>query len=460
MTRLFQDQARRCLFLLYVMAAAALLAGAAGQAQNQLPPGTQLPDSGAEGKGSLAPVTAQPDREAAESKIEQRDFEAARPLLEKYLVGNPGDARALFDLGYVEDAGSHEEAAAADYRKAIAADPKQFESRLALGLLLAHQAKWDEAREQLEQATLLTPAPPNPAAQAEAFRALARLDRTSDPTAARNALVAALNISPETPADLLLTAQIAEANDDTELAQTAYQRLLASHPAPSASLASAATGGLVQMLLKQRKYGDAEPLVKSAVARDPDDPALNAQWATVLLAQGKNDEALPVLEKLRQLEPGNASVDQMLADAYAQAGHPEKADPIYARMVLAHPEDEDLLAGQGENLLRERLYLQAQPVLERAVKLKPEDGDAWSGLAFAASENKQYSIALHALSMRSKYLQETPATYFLWATCYDNLHLSKLAQEFYRKFLTAADGKFPDQEWQAKHRLVALGGSH
>jgi predicted Zn-dependent protease len=182
--------------------------------------------------------------------------------------------------------------------------------------------------------------------------------------------------------------------------------------------------------------------------------------ATVLLAQGKNDEALPVLEKLRQLEPGNASVDQMLADAYSQAGHPEKADPIYARMVLAHPEDEDLLAGQGENLLRERLYLQAQPVLERAVKLKPEDGDAWSGLAFAASENKQYSTALHALSMRSKYLQETPATYFLWATCYDNLHLSKLAQEFYRRFLTAADGKFPDQEWQAKHRLVALGGSH
>jgi hypothetical protein len=67
---------------------------------------------------------------------------------------------------------------------------------------------------------------------------------------------------------------------------------------------------------------------------------------------------------------------------------------------------------------------------------------------------------LNALSMRSKYLSETPATYFLWATSYDSLHLSKQAQDYYRKFLTAADGKFPDQEWQAKHRLVALGGSH
>jgi hypothetical protein len=62
--------------------------------------------------------------------------------------------------------------------------------------------------------------------------------------------------------------------------------------------------------------------------------------------------------------------------------------------------------------------------------------------------------------MRSKYLPETPVTYFLWATTCDNLHQSKQAQEYYRKFLTASDGKYPDQEWQAKHRLVALGGSH
>jgi tetratricopeptide (TPR) repeat protein len=428
-----------------------------GRAQNQLPPGTQLPDSEPAGKGQLTPA-AKTDREAAESKMEQRDFAGARPLLGKYLDKNPADARALFDLGYVEDADGHEDAAAADYRKAIAADPKQFEARLALGLLLAHQSKFDDAREQLQQATLLAPDPPNAATQAQAYRTLAQLDRASDPPAARDALVAALKISPETPADLLLTAQIAAANNDPDLAQTAYQRLLAGHP--TAEMTSAATGGLAQLLIKEKKYGEAEPLLKSALERDPHDPALNAQLATALLAQQKNDEALPVLETLRQLEPGSASVDQMLADAYSQAGQPEKAEPIYARMALAHPDNEDILAGQGENLLREKHYAQAQAVLERAVKLKPDDGDAWSGLAFAASENKQYSAVLNALSMRAKLLGETPVSYFLWATSYDNLHLSKQAQDYYRKFLAAADGKFPDQEWQAKHRLVALGGSH
>jgi tetratricopeptide (TPR) repeat protein len=435
---------------LYLLLLSAALLPAGVQAQNQLPPGTQSPDT-------VAP-SAPPEREQAESKIEQKDFAAARPLLLQFLSKNPNDARALFDLGYVEDADNHQDVAAADYRKAIAADPKQFEARMALGLLLAHDGKYDEAREQVQQATQLTPEPPNQAAQAEAFRTLARLDRTTDPTAARDALVEALKLSPETPDDLLLTAQIAEANDDTDLAQTAYQRVLAAHPDPG--LTAAATGGLAQLLIKQKKYADAEPLLKTAIERDPRDPALNAQLATALLAQGKNDEALPVLETLRQLEPDNPAVDQMLADSYSEAGHPEKADPIYARMASANPGNEEILAAQGENLVRERLYPQAQEVLQKAVKLKPDDGDAWSGLAFAASENKQYQVALDALTMRSKYLAETPATYFLWATTCDNLHLSKRAQEYYRKFLAASDGKFPDQEWQAKHRLVALGGSH
>jgi tetratricopeptide (TPR) repeat protein len=434
----------------FLLLAAALLPAELA-AQNQLPPGTQVPD---------AATPPPPQREAAENKIEQKDFEGARPLLVQYLSQNPGDARALFDLGYVEDAANHQDAAAADYRKAIAADPKQFEASMALGLLLAHQGKYEEARVQVQQATLLTPEPPNPEAQAEAFRTLAKLDRTADPTAARDALVAALKLSQETPGDLLLTAQIAEANDDPELAQTAYQRLLSGHPAPSPSVAAAATGGLAQLLIKQKKYADAEPLLKTAVERDPHDPALNAQLATALLAQGKNDEALPVLETLRQLEPGNPEVDQMLADAYSEGGHPEKAEPIYARLALAKPGNEEILVGQGQNLAREHLYNQAQQVFERAVKLKPDDGDAWSGLAFAASENKQYQVALDALSMRSKYLPETPVTYFLWATTCDNLHQSKRAEEYYRKFLTASDGKFPDQEWQARHRLVALGGSH
>lgn len=439
----------------WMLLAGMLCAPMAGQSQNPPAPAA----GGTPGGGHGQPAAVAPELADAEDKIEHQNFDGAKPVVERYLSQHANDARALFDLGYLEQATNHDDAAAEDFRRAIASDPKQFESRLALGLLLARQGKPDEARAQLEEATHLSPSAPNPAAQAQAFRTLALLDRTSDPNAAKSALLSALRLSPETPQDLLLTAQIAESTGDLETAETAYRRLLDAHSGADASVVSEATGGLVQTMLKQRNYSDAEPLLRSALGHDPDNPSLNAQLATTLIGEGKNEEVLPILEKLRQLEPNNASVDEMLADAYSQAGHPEKADPVYAAMAKAHPQDAEILAGQGNNLIREEHYVEAQQVLEQAVKLKPDNGNAWSGLAFASSQNKQYSITLQALSMRAKYLPETPASYFLWATSYDNLHQSKVAAEYYRKFLDTAAGKFPDQEWQAKHRLVALGRS-
>jgi len=58
--------------------------------------------------------------------------------------------------------------------------------------------------------------------------------------------------------------------------------------------------------------------------------------------------------------------------------------------------------------------------------------------------------------MRAKYEPETPISYFFRATAYDHLHDSKTACKYYHQFLETASGKYPEQEWQAKHRLIAL----
>jgi len=58
--------------------------------------------------------------------------------------------------------------------------------------------------------------------------------------------------------------------------------------------------------------------------------------------------------------------------------------------------------------------------------------------------------------MRSKYLPEVPSTYFLWATAYDTLHQKVEAATYYHHFLDAAAGKYPNQEWQARQRLLML----
>jgi hypothetical protein len=67
-------------------------------------------------------------------------------------------------------------------------------------------------------------------------------------------------------------------------------------------------------------------------------------------------------------------------------------------------------------------------------------------------------VTLHALTMRSKFLPEIPSTYYLWAMAYDLLHNKAQAAAYYHHFLDASAGKFPDQERQARQRLIMLEG--
>jgi len=419
--------------------------------QAPLPPGTSAPDS--------APATPpKPTQDAAptplgdvEGNIALQNYTKARSLLLSWLSAHPDDARALFDLGYLEDAENHPDAAVADYKKSIDADPKRFESRLSYGLLLAREGHPQEAQEQLTTAVTLTPDPPNPIAQAQAYRALARLERTTDPAAAKEHLLDALHIGPEQPDDLLLTAEIATANEDDQTAEAAYRQLLTRQPE-----SSEATAGLVHLLLKEKKYPEADQLLRTAISRDPDNPALNSQLASTLTYEGKKDEALAILEKLHTLKPDDPLIGGMLADAYTQNGNPEKGEPILVDLVKKYPQNADLLNSLAESLLQQHRYPEAITAFQAAIKVSPENPEDWMDLAIAASMGKQYPLVLQSLSMRAKFADENAGSNFLRATAYDNLHQKKEAVEYYKKFLAVSAGKFPDQEWQAQHRLIAL----
>ncbi|MFP5228393.1 MAG: tetratricopeptide repeat protein [Acidobacteriota bacterium] len=421
------------------------LSGAAFAQPVPLPPGTTSGDQ----EQQSSPL------DDIESAIAARNYPLATARLDVYLSAHPDDARALFDRGFAEDAQGHTAEAEGWYRKAVAANPKQFEARSALGLLLAAKGDPKDAQaaiEQLQVAVTLQPDPPSPTAKAQADRALARLLRTTDPTSARDALVDALKLTPETPADTLLAGQIAEAAGDLEIAEQEYRQALRNQPGSADASAS-----LAHLLIAEKRYADAQPVVEAALHRAPNDPALSAQLATILNAQGKQADSLALLEKLHQEEPDSRSVASMLADADFQAGKLDEADALYQQLLAKAPNDPDLLDAHGQILIRQQHFAEAIGVFRKAIAARADDIDAWSGIAFADSELHQYQDELQALSMRSKYAPENPASLFLWATAYDNLHQKKAAADYYHRFLAAAQGKFPDQEWQAKHRLVALG---
>jgi len=392
---------------------------------------------------------------AAESAAASSDWRTAETKLNAWLAGHPQDARALFDAGYVADAENRLDDAAGFYRRAIAANPNSLEAHLSLGLLLARQGKLDEARSELVTATTLEPGEAGPTLKARAWRALAEIDRPEpgrpgDPAAATNDLLEALKLSPETPPDTLLAASLAENAGQYDTAEAAYKRLLAKDPK-----SEQANAGLAHLLIREKKYAEAETFLRTAMEKLPDDPALTAQLAAVLTAQDKA-EALPLLQKLHAAHPEDAVITGMLAEVLGIAGDVAGSDALYVKLLAAAPNDAEMLVAHAENLVRLGKYAEAVAVFDKATRIEPANSNGWSGLAFAASKINQPVVTLHALFMRSKLLPENASTYFLWATSYDTLHQKAQAVAFYHHFLEAAGGKFPNQEWQARQRLQLL----
>lgn len=403
-----------------------------------------------EARAEAARPDAAPEIAEAEGLISKSDWKGAEAKLAAWLTRHPEDARALFDAGYAADAQNKLEDAAGFYGRAVKADPGSFEAQVSLGLLLARQGKLDEARPALEAATKLDAGAAGPAMKARAWRALAQIDRTKDPADASEDLIQALKLSPETERDTLLAAELAERTNQLEAAEAAYRRVLAKD-----AQSTEAQAGLGHVLIALKKYPEAETVLRKALEASPDDAGLTAELAAALVAQDKG-EALPLLEKLHEAHAQDDDITRMLAEVLAESGDATGSDHYYVELLKKHPNDAALLEGHGENLVREMKYAEAFDAFTKSTGLDATDGDGWSGLAFAASKLNRPSVTLHALTMRSKYVPENASTYFLWATSYDSLHDRGSAIRYYHQFLEAAAGKFPDQEWQARQRLLLL----
>ncbi len=385
-----------------------------------------------------APQTSQ--RTQANAALEAHDFERALKLLTPLAAASPKDARLLYDLGSAQDALDQTSAAEQSYRTAIADESTFAEPQVALGLLLARAGRFDDARATFLAATKLSAS--DAALRARAWRALARLDAKSHPADSSAELLEALKLSPETPDDTLLTAQLAQATPGNSAdAEAAYRHLLATRPDDPA-----ASAALAHLLLAQKRPTEAEPILVAALDR----------------AQGKTPEAVALMEQLHQAQPQDANVTRLLADLYLDAGADAKAEPLLTRLAAQDPKNTDLAEDRARALIHLKRFPEAQSVLAPLVAqpaLFPTSADLGQmagELAFVCTQNNDPFGALHAINVRATVLPTSVSILFLTAISQDKLHHTKLAQQAYREFLAASNGSNPDEEFEAQHRLVAL----
>ncbi|HEX9112291.1 MAG TPA: tetratricopeptide repeat protein [Terriglobales bacterium] len=387
----------------------------------------------------------------AEDAIQKNDFASAETLLKKALDRDPKNYQAWFDLGFALNRLGRTEDSIHAYRQSVAAKPDVFESNLNLGLMLARSNNLDAER-FLRAATTLKPTDHVEEGQARAWIALGRLLENGKSEDALAAYQKAATLTPKDPEPHLSAGLLREREKDFPGAETEYKQVLALDPRSTEAVI-----GLTNLYMKSGRIGEAEPLLRTLAAERPNDAGIHLQLGRVLAAQGKKDDAIPEIQTALKLSPNDAEAQRDLADLYASTGKNDLAEAAYRTLVISFPNEAELHRGLGQALLRQKKFPEAQQELLAAVRLKRDWPDVYVDLAFAASENKNYELTVRALNGRAMLNSEMPAVcFFLRASAYDHLGDYKQAAVDYHLFLDSANGKYPDQEWQARHRLIAI----
>lgn len=386
----------------------------------------------------------------AESAIEKRDYQQAETLLESYLRSHAENYAAWYDLGFVEHSLGKGDRAIAAYRNSVERKPEVFESNLNLGLALAEQGR-DEAEPYLRAATRLRPATLPSDGPKRAWMALGRFLETKKPDEAVAAFDQAAMLDPHDSEPRLAAGSLLEKLNHPSQAEKHYRQALEAAPDSADALAA-----LSNLLMRAKRFPEAADAIHQLLKLRPQDAGAHLQLGRMLALEGKNQEAIAELEAGSKLDPRDAAARRDLADLYAQASQLDRAEALYRSLLGEKPDEPGLHVGLGRVLLREKKFPQAEKELGQAVALKSDSGEAYGDLAVAANENHDYQLAIRSLDERAKYLSETPLSYFLRATAYDHLRQMQLAAKYYHEFLDTAGANYADQQWQAKHRLVAI----
>ena len=399
------------------------------------------------------PQTATDDRAAnalkeAESLLQKQQYQQAEEKLQTIVTQQAENPQAWFDLGFAQSHQGKTTDAIASYKKATQLDPKWFEAQQNLGLALAKSGDLNAAASALKTAVTLKPIVGVQQALAAAWLSLAQVTEENAPQESLAAYQKAVELDPTNAEAQLGSSRMAERAGNTAVAEQQYLKLAAAGNNDSIER-------LIGLYLKQKRFADAESWLHKYISANPQNSAAQLQLGKLQAAEGKTQEAIATLEPLYKASP-DPKVARDLAGLYLETKQYPAAADLLRPLIVQSPADAQLHLDYGTALMHQLKYAEAQAVLLKAVQLKPDLIEAYFDLSYAAEQNKNYELTIRALDARAKFQPDTPATLFLRATAYDNLRMYKPAAENYKLFLKAAAGKFPDQEFQARHRLKAI----
>ena len=380
----------------------------------------------------------------AQHDIDQNQFEAAIPPLQKVLADQPDFAYGHFQLAYVYTALKKSKEAQVEYQRAAQLDPKMSAAYVNLGMLLLDNREDAAAVAPLRKAVELLPAESRPR-----YLLAVALDRSGDRRGAAESFEALLHLDP---------------NDITAIEYLGWMNLRSGKPAEAETrfrhavevAPQGADGfrGLAESLVAQKKP-EAVAVYRQYLELRPNDSDAHSRFIHLLMDQGQNDEALAELDRVDGGKPTVPSLKLRADIQIAQKKWKDAITTLQQAVVLA-PNDAQLRGGLGRAYLQVRDFANAEKELKSAIQLDANKMDYWKDLSSTYYLSKNYPATLAVLDHIDKFETPGPGSWFIRALCYDSLNQPKPALEAYQRFLELDQNKNPDQVWQAQERSKVL----
>lgn len=241
------------------------------------------------------------------------------------------------------------------------------------------QAALFEARGQLPQALeLLKGLASHTGAPERVYADLARIsERMAEFGGARTAWETVLARHPAEPEALYSLARLMWVAGERERADNLISGVIASQPVSSAALESA----LARYFSVTGRPERAIDPARRAVEREPGDPYLAYKHVRALIESRRYDEALAVAIGVNEKFPKQPMAAAALATAAAMANDNLRAEPAFKEWVALAPDNPDAVSSYGFFLHRVGRDLESQTVLEQATRKFPAHGNLWLNYA-------------------------------------------------------------------------------
>ncbi|HVA18102.1 MAG TPA: tetratricopeptide repeat protein [Candidatus Dormibacteraeota bacterium] len=381
----------------------------------------------------------------AKAAADKNDYATAAVDYEKYLAQKPDDAAAHFDLGYVYTAQAEKDKAIAEYRKAIALDPKMVQAYLNLGIsLLGDDAK--AAIAPLQKAAALNYG----YAQGHYLLGTAE-DRAGQSQNALKEYTIAVRLDPNDYASHMALARAELTAGNAGAAEREFREAL-----KLKANDKEAELGLAQSLIGEKKAADAAAALDDYLRQNPDDVKARVTRASLLTQLGKDDEALAELD--RASKSGTESLEALKLRATIYYGKMDFANAaaVLQKASAIAPQDADIRAKLGHALLENKDYAGAARELNEAFRLDSSTNDTLRDLVAAEYLSKNYPATLEALDLLDQREPPKPGAWFVRAMCYDHMGQSKAALDGYQKFLAMNTDQTSNEYFEATGRVRFL----